>query len=515
MSPRISLEDQAKKNISALLDYAKNKLYLNSYDEVYVENILLDALKLDGPYEEKISDYDFYTVMDELSSYAVSKGIIEENSKRLFETKLIGYCMPTPSKVVEMFDDLAAYKGIKEACNMLYKLQEDSAYIRRPDINKNIIWEDNSQRGKIVITINLSKPEKTPEQVKLAKEAKTGYPKCLLCKEAMGYSGNAAYPARQTIRTIPFELDNEDWFMQYSPYSYFDQHIIVVSNEHRPMCITEGTFRRIVDFLDMFPHYFIGSNAALPIVGGSILAHDHYQGGNKALPIFDRPDRKVFAIAGYPDVKLSIVDWYNSTIRVESKKKDQLLKVVNKIYNEWAIYSDKTHNIIAETKEGKEVVKHNAITPLCCINNDKEYQFNLVLRNNRCDEGHPFGIFHPAQNLHNIKQEAIGLIEAAGLFILPGRLAMECSSIMNILTGKTPLNFAEIAKEDSPLSKHLGMIMQLVNDNGTSLDDSKAQEVIRNYINSACEEILDTTAVFKNDDKGQKAFEKFINKIIE
>lgn len=515
MSPRLSIEEQAKCNVKCLIDYAKKHLYLNSYDTVYTENILLDALKLTEPYSGEIKEYDFYKVMDELSSYAVKKGITDENSKLLFETKLIGICMPAPSKVVEMFDEMTAYKGIKAACDMLYKLSNDSAYIRRPDINKNIIWDYNSERGKIIVTINLSKPEKTPEQVRLAKEAKTGYPKCMLCKDVIGFSGNAAFPARQTIRTIPFELDGEDWFMQFSPYSYFDQHIIVISDEHRPMDITDGTFRRITDFLDMFPHYFIGSNAPLPIVGGSILAHDHYQGGNKVLPIFTRKNRKIFDVASCPDVKLSIVDWYNSVIRVESKNRDQLLETVNKVYKEWQVYSDKSQNIIAETKNGKEITPHNAITPLCVKNDDGNYQFNLILRNNRCDETHPFGIFHPAAELHNIKQEAIGIIEVAGLFILPGRLASECTLIKDILTGKAPLNFAEIAKEDNPLSKHLGMIMQLVNDNGTALDDAKAGQVITDYINSACEKILDTTAVFKNDEIGQKAFEKFISKVTE
>lgn len=515
MPGRISHDDKAKYNIACLLDYATKKLYLQDYDVIYCQNELLDALKLTEPYEGDIKDYEFYTVMNELSDYAVEKKIIDANSKLLFETKLIGYVMPAPSKIVEMFNEIAAYKSPKDACNMLYKLEEDCAYIRRPDIDKNIVWEDNCERGKILISINLAKPEKTPEQVRLAKEAKTGYPKCLLCNEVMGFSGNAAYPARQTIRTIPFELDGEDWFMQYSPYSYFDQHIIVINKEHRPMQITEGTFRRIIDFLDMFPHYFIGSNASLPIVGGSILAHDHYQGGSKCLPLFTRKSRKYYMDSEFPEVNISILDWYNSVVRIESKNRNQLIKAVSKFYDAWEVYSDKTHNILCKTKEGKEYVQHNAITPVCAINDDGEYQFNLILRNNRCDDAHPFGIFHPAQELHHIKQESIGIIEVSGLFILPGRLASEATQIKDILTGKQPLNFKSLADENNPLNKHFGMIAQLCNDYGTNVDDATACNAITNYINNVCEQILDTTAVFKNDDKGQKAFDKFINSVIK
>lgn len=516
MSTKISLEEQAKLFVNCLVDYAKNSLFLNQYDEIYTKNILLDALKLSEPSNDELPKYDFYEVMDFLSDYAIKKGIIDANDKLLFETKLIGYLMPVPSKVVEMFDELYTYKGSQAACDMLYSLEENSAYIRRPDINKNIIWKDsNQEKGDIIVTINLSKPEKTPEQVKAAKEAKTGYPKCLLCSECMGFSGNAAYPARQTIRTIPLELDNEDWFMQFSPYSYYDQHIIVISKEHRPMDMTTSSFKRMIDFLDTFPNYFIGSNAPLPIVGGSILAHDHYQGGKKELPIFSRPDKKVYSIPSCPDVKLSIVDWYNSVVRIESKNKAKLLETVDKVYKTWSSYTDIEQNIISSEKVKKEIIPHNAITPLASINDNGEYRFDLILRNNRTDETHPFGIFHPDKHLHNIKQEAIGIIEVAGLFILPGRLSKETELIKNILTGASPLNFAEIAKEDHPLSKHLGMIMQLANDNGTALSEEKADIVIKNYINKACEAILDTTAVFKNTEDGQNAFESFIEKVIE
>ncbi|MBR4800940.1 MAG: galactose-1-phosphate uridylyltransferase [Clostridia bacterium] len=513
--PRLSAEETAKLNVKRLVDYAVRKLYLQDYDTYYVQNILLDALKLTEPSDNEVGEYEFYSVMSALSDYAVKKGLIEETDKLLFETKLIGFCMPSPSKTIEMFDDVARYSGTKAATDMLFKLGEDSAYLRRPDLDKNIIWENEGQRGRIVVTINLAKPEKTPEQVRLAKLAKGGYPKCLLCIENLGFAGNAAKPPRQTIRIVPFELDGEKWFMQYSPYQYFEEHLIAVCEEHRPMCVTDATFRRMLDFLDMFPHYFIGSNAALPIVGGSILAHDHYQGGKKVLPVFERPARKHFKMAGLQDVDVSIVDWYNSIVRIASKNRKQVLEAVNRFYSAWDTWDEPAMNVLSHTEQNGERVQHNAITPIASVNKDGEYEFNLILRNNRTDEAHPFGIFHPAVELHNIKQESIGIIEVMGVFILPGRLKAEADQMRDILTGKTPLDFKAIAEETHPLHKHLGMITQLVVDYGTGISEKKASEAITDYINKACETILDTTAVFKNTDEGQKAFDKFIHTVCE
>lgn len=512
---RISFEEQAKQNVNKLLDYAVKRLYLDEYDVIYVRNELLDVLRLTEPYEGPLKEYDIYQVMDQLSDYALRKKLIEENEKLNFETKLLGIVMPSPSKVVEMFDDIAAYKGTEAALNMLFKLGEDSAYLRRPDLDKNIIWEhDDGPKGKIIITINLSKPEKTPEQVRLAKLVKGGYPKCMLCAENLGWAGNAAKPARQTLRTIPFELDGESWFLQFSPYQYFEQHVIAVSREHRPMSVTEASFRRMLDFLDMFPHYFIGSNAALPIVGGSILAHDHYQGGKKVLPVFGRPARRTFESNYFGDVKISVVDWYNSVVRLESKDRLDVLRCVNAFNSAWENYSDDSANILCSTLDNGVRVQHNAITPIASFNDSGEYRFDLILRNNRTDEKHPYGIFHPAEELHNIKQEAIGIIEVMGLFILPGRLAQECERIRDILVGKTPFNIQELADENHPLNKHFGMIAQLMADKKKDYSEAIASECITNYINRACEKILDTTAVFKNTEEGQLAFDRFINSVI-
>lgn len=514
--PRISFEEIAKQNVARLLDYAQNKLYLNDLDAIYAQNQLLDALGLTQPCDEaKLGTYDIYEVMNALSDFAVRKKIIDENAKSNFETKLMGFVMPSPSTVVDMFDNEASYNGVDKACDFLCKLGFDSLYLREKDFQKNIVWQHDCKRGNIIVTINLSKPEKTPEQVRLAKEAKTGYPKCVLCQNMLGFVGNAAMPARQNIRIIPFELDGESWFMQFSPYRYFEQHVIAVCKEHRPMCVSDATFARMADFVDMFPHYFIGSNAALPIVGGSILAHDHYQGGKKVLPVFKRPARRYFKVAGYADVNVSVVDWYNSIVRIESKNRKQAIDVANMFRRAWDCYSDESVNIVCETRNGDEKTQHNAITPILSFNDDGEYQFNLILRNNRTDEAHPFGIFHPRAELHNIKQESIGIIEVMGLFILPGRLAGEMSRIRDILTGKTPLDFKALSEESHPLHKHLGMITQLVVDNGTACTESAAEDAVTNYINDVCEQILDTTAVFKNDQQGQDAFDKFIHSVID
>ncbi len=509
--PRLSYDEIAKQNVKKLVDYAQKHLYLDEYDGIYCENALYDLLKITEPTDAQIKgEYDIYEVLDSLCSYAVHKKLIEENDRLLFETKLLGIVMPLPSQVIERFDNTVCHSGIEKACRMLYHLGIDSLYLRKKDLDKNIIWQHPADRGRIIVTVNLSKPEKTAEQVRLAKEAKTGYPKCPLCNENLGFSGNAAMAARQTIRTIPFELGGESWFMQFSPYQYFEEHVIAISTEHRPMVVNAKAFNRMMDFVDLFPHYFIGSNAALPIVGGSILAHDHYQGGKKVLPVFERGARKYFKPQGFGDVNVSIVDWYNSIVRIEGKNREQVEEVASKVLEKWLTYSDESVGILAKTD-----AQHNAITPICSFNDDGEYQFNLILRNNRTDENHPHGIFHPAVDLHNIKQESIGIIEVMGLFILPGRLEREMNAIKDILTGVTPLSFEEIANDTHPLHKHLGMITQLVVDNGTSMKDEDAAQVITDYINNACERILDTTAVFKNDEKGQEAFEKFVNFAIE
>lgn len=508
--PRKSYDEIARRDVRRLIDYARKNLELDDYDAVYVENSLLNLFSLPEPYLEPIGDYELYSVLDSLFAHAVRKKLYEEHERLLFEGRIMGMLMPMPSKVVERFDSIASYRGGAEACKWLQKLEENSTYLRRPDLDKNIKWEHNAERGNIVVTINLAKPEKTPEEVERAKNAKTGYPKCVLCAENLGYFGNAGQPARQHIRTIPIELDGEDWFLQFSPYEYFEEHVIAISAEHRPMKLEESSFRRMLDFVDLFPKYFIGSNAPLPIVGGSVLAHDHYQGGRKVLPVFGRPARKHYLMVGHPEVTVSIVDWYNSVVRIEGKNRDSVVKTAEAFRSAWDAYSDESVGIIAKTD-----AQHNTVTPIAYLNEDNEYSIILILRNNRTDGKHPYGIFHPTEDMHNIKKESIGIIEAMGLFILPGRLAKECDEMKGYFTGATPLNFAELANETHPLHKHFGMIAQIASSHGTALDDEKAKAVITSYINETCEKILDCTAVFKSDEAGKIAFDKFVRSVIE
>ncbi|MCQ2603387.1 MAG: galactose-1-phosphate uridylyltransferase, partial [Clostridia bacterium] len=345
---------------------------LSAEDALYAKNELLFLFGIKEPVEIEIDNVDIYSVLDELFEQAVRLKLYEDGDRLLFEGRIMGMLMPRPSAVIERFDNIAAYEGPMKAAKWLQKLENDATYLRRPDLDKNIKWEHHSERGNITITINLAKPEKTEEEIKRAKAAKTGYPKCPLCFENLGFFGNAAMSARQHIRVIPIELNGEDWFMQFSPYEYFDEHIIAVSKEHRPMHLDESSFARMIDFVALFPDYFIGSNAPLPIVGGSILAHDHYQGGKKVLPVFSRPARKYFSSAKFPDVKITIVDWYNSVVRFESNNKMQIVKAAEAVRSAWDNYSNENVNIIAKTDE-----QHNTVTPIAYKNADGQYAIIL------------------------------------------------------------------------------------------------------------------------------------------
>lgn len=500
------MKNNIKNVIEELLLYATDNLDMFYEDCIYKRNELLDLFKLDSPSDEAVTSHrPIQQILDEAVDYAIKNKICNSDEALRFETRIMGILTPSPYQVITEFENLCM-NGTDIACKYLYDLSVNSNYIRKADIDKNIQWKAENPRGDILITINLAKPEKDPKTILAEKNAPaTNYPKCALCVENVGFAGSATRVARQTLRTIPLELNGENWHFQYSPYVYFDQHCIVLSEEHRPMAITLDTFRRMLDFLELFPDYFIGSNAALPIVGGSILSHDHYQGGAKVLPEMFAKSRKQYTNTLFPDVKISIVDWYNSVVRLESSNRDDLLTATEHIVKMWNDYSDKSVNIIAKDKE-----QHNAVTPIARLNDNNEYVIDLILRNNRTDKVHPYGIFHPAEDLHNIKKEGIGIIEVMGLFILPGRLANEALIIRDYLNGKNTLNFKELANPENPISKHLGMIAQLANDYGTNLSDEETEKHITDYINNACVKILDTTAVFKNDEAGQTAFDKFM-----
>ena len=497
------------KHVANLVSYAEDKLGLNYYDAIYAHNRLLAELKLTEPAAADEILPDFQTgIIDKIVDYAVENGLADPKAKLLYETKIMGLVTPAPSVVMARFDAIVRNEGIEAATDYLNELSVNSNYIRMPDIKKNIKWTANCPGGDLTITINLSKPEKSNEQVALERSLpQTNYPKCMLCVENLGFEGSYRHPARQTIRIIPMFLNDEPWFMQYSPYVYFDNHCIAISEKHQPMSITPNTFTRLLDFVELFPHYFLGSNADLPIVGGSILAHEHYQGGKKVLPMFTRPVRKAFASQKYSDVNIGILDWYNSVIKLSGLNRKNIEAVAREILSAWRVYTDESVGVLHQTD-----APHNTITPIATIE-DNEYCLYLILRNNRTDESHPYGIYHPTEDMHNIKKEGIGLIEAMGTFILPGRLASEITSIVEILSGKTTLNFAELSDEKNPLSKHLAMIAQLVNDNGTALSPEDAENAVVNYVNETCVKILECTAVFKNTEIGQNAFEKFLNSL--
>lgn len=513
MSTEIN-ESSALANVACLLDYAEKKLFLAESDKIYVQNQIFDLLKLEGILPQIKIEKDIYQITTELFAYGVSKGLFESEYHGLFLSKICGMITPMPSKVIEIFDDIAANSNTENATKFLYDLCKSNTYLNMPLLSKNIVWEYKHEDGDLIITINLSKPEKTIEEVEKAKKDLSQYPLCPLCCENIGFAGSESKAGRQHLRGIPIFLNDEEWFFQYSPYSYFKEHLIALSKEHRPMNVDKNTFTRLLDFVELFPHYFIGSNASLPIIGGSILGHEHYQGGAKVLPIFKQRGKSFYTSSKYPNVNVCILNWHNSVIRLTCKNRDQLLIAVNEFFEGWQSYENQELEIVPYTIQNEKKIQHNAITPICLINDDGEYEFNLILRNNRTSEKYKYGIFHTHDSLHNIKKEAIGLIEAQGLFILPGRLNSELNEIKKLLTSSDELDFKKIADERNPLHKHISTIAQLAQTYGTNLPEEQANEIITNYINGACKKILETTAVFKKDEISQNEFVKFVESIL-
>lgn len=490
--------------IEQLLNYAKSNLELESSDTEYVRNLLLANFNLPCPLSGDVDKCEnIQDAIDVMIDYAFENSLSDSEDRILYETKILGLVTPMPSQVIRMFNKLKKAEGIQAATSWLFKLCKANNYIRMIDINKNIMWNYKGSHGDLVVTINLSKPEKDPKQILAALKAKTGYPECMLCKTNVGFKGNAGHPARQTLRIIPITLNDEDWAIQYSPYQYYGEHLIALCCEHRPMDVNKSCLQRLADFVEQFPHYFMGSNAALPIVGGSILTHDHYQGGGKGLPMFGAPVRTKYK-TDYKGVDVMRVDWYNSVIRVMGKKKANVVNAAADIMDKWKNYSDESVNIICKTD-----AQHNAVTPIARVE-DSKFVIDMILRNNRTDEAHPYGIYHPTEDLHNIKKEGIGIIEVMGTFILPGRLEKELKAIAEYLTGNVPYDATELAKEDNALNKHKDMIASLVEQFGTHNNAELANNIVRGYINNACERILECTAVFKNTDEGDKAFERFM-----
>ena len=499
-------DQQVRQKINQLLDYAQKALDLDPRDRMLKLNTLLDLFKQTAPAEDTPDYCDFQTdIADPLVQYAVDSGITDEASRILFETRMFGVVTPLSSAVTDKFYALQSELGVKSATDWLFSLSKANDYVRMTDIKKNIKWEYVGKFGKIGVTINLSKPEKDPKQIALAKlQPKSGYPACMLCESNVGFAGNLNHPARQTLRTIPITLGGEPWWLQYSPYQYYEEHAIAFSDEHRPMSVTPKSFERLLDFVDLFPHYFMGSNAALPIVGGSILTHDHYQGGLKVLPMMSVGSRAEYRSDAFPEVKFSVADWYNSVVRLTSSDKKQIHAAASLVLDKWNCWTDESVGVICKTTD-----QHNAITPIVRKEGDS-YIVDMILRNNRTDDAHPYGIFHPEERLHNIKKEGIGIIEVMGLFILPGRLKKELAEVEKYLTGENTFNKEALSADDHPMRKHGGMIEALLSAHGSALSAKSAKQAVADYVNDACVQILECTAVFKNDEIGQAAFAKFM-----
>ena len=498
--------------VNSLIDYASIHLGLEGLDRVYARNIVLGELGLEYPSDK------FVFSIEEIEKMEVPDYFIEQIEKYLKEEKgysdkeaelkavlVMGVVTPSPEEVVKKFEELRKFDSAR-ALDYLYNLGIKNYYFQKTMVDKNIVWKTDYKNKNIEVSINLSKPEKSNKDIaKLLEKPKPSdikYPKCLLCLENIGFYGNDHHPARENIRFVPVVLDGEMWYLQYSPYGYYYKHCICFSSKHSQMVINESTFKKLVDFVDVYPSFFIGSNADLPIVGGSILNHEHFQGGEHILPVMEADIKKEYKLKKYQNTKLYKLDWYNSTLLIKGKDRKELVSLASEILNAWRTYDDLTNDILSSDANGK----HNTITPSIRKIKD-EYYLYLILRNNRCDEKYPEGIFHAHPEYHHIKKEGIGIIEAMGLFILPARLVRQENEIKDVLS--LNLDNDQIIKKYSDLKDFLSMIELLRKDYNSKTIDKQIKE----YIEDTCKHILMNTAVFKDDKKGNEGLDKFIGGI--
>lgn len=504
--------------IEKLLVYADSFLGLNPLDVIYQRNTLLNLFKLSSPSKKALSDEEAKAIsemkvpdalIEEIMSYALENKIVEDETEAdLFANYVFGILTPKPSEVNNTFMQLKEKLGSQVACDYLYDLSIKNYYIRKTAIDKNLKWDADDLDIPLEITINLSKPEKSNKEVAklLTQPQGEKYPACPLCKENEGFYGSATHPARSNIRTISLTLGGEDWAMQYSPYLYYDEHCILFSKKHTPMKISGKTVERLFDFIELFPGYFIGSNADLPIVGGSILNHEHYQGGKHLMPLQKSKALKTYKCEDYPDTTVEVVDFYNSVIRVSGFNRNTVQALATDIITAWKGYTDESVGIVAD----ENGVKHNTVTPIARFLSDNRYCIELILRNNSTTEQYPDGVFHAHPEYHNIKKEGIGLIEAMGLYILPARLKRQFGAIAEILAHKVEYNAEDIASESHDLYVHKDMIATLMKKHPRVKDVNKANAIITDYVNEVCSKILYNTSVFSKDSKGVLAFNKFL-----
>ena len=507
-----------QENILKLTGYGLATGLIEPEDKQYTINRLLELFQLDELEDDVVSAYEkqpqmtqetaedaLEGILSQMMDYAHEQGILEEDSivyRDLFDTKIMSMLVPRPGEVIRRFRELYQ-EDAQKATDYFYKLSRDTDYIRRYRIKKDLKWTTDTPFGELDITINLSKPEKDPKAIAAAKLAKqSGYPKCLLCKENEGYAGRINHPARQNHRIIPVTINSSDWYFQYSPDVYYNEHCIVFNSEHTPMKIERAAFGKLLDFVEQFPHYFVGSNADLPIVGGSILSHDHFQGGHYEFAMAKAPVEQEIRFDGFEDVCAGIVRWPMSVIRIASESRERLVELADKILLKWRGYTDEDAFIFAET-DGEP---HNTITPIA-RKRDGKYELDLVLRNNITTDEHPLGVYHPHAGLHHIKKENIGLIEVMGLAVLPARLKDEMAQLKEAL-----LSGADI-RADEVLEKHADWVREFCakyDSAGTVIDASNVDEILRTEIGLVFQQVLEDAGVYKCTKEGRDAFLKFI-----
>lgn len=488
--------------VKSLVRYAIDNEMIEKWDEIWAINTVCQALNMDSFEDCEAENAELEDILASILDYAVENGLCEESVvyRDLFDTKIMGLLTPRPSEVISKFQFLYI-RDKKSATDYYYKLCQDSDYIRRYRIKNDLKWITKTEYGDIDITINLSKPEKDPKAIAAALKMKaTSYPKCLLCKENEGYMGRINHPARQNHRIIPMTLGGENFFMQYSPYVYYNEHCIVFNAEHTPMKIDKSAFAKLLDFVEKFPHYFVGSNADLPIVGGSILTHEHFQGGNYEFAMAKAPIETKVTFSGFEDIQAGIVKWPMSVIRIKGTDKARLVELADKVLTTWRGYTDKDSFIYAET----EGTPHNTITPIARMRNG-QFELDLVLRNNITTEDCPLGYYHPHPEYHHIKKENIGLIEVMGLAVLPSRLKNEMAVL-----GKAMVNGEDISANETIAShkEWAEMIMQKYDINEDNIDD-----ILKKEIGIVFTSILGQCGVYSRDEEGKAGFLRFIESV--
>ncbi len=491
--------------VAKLASYALQKGLIEESEYFWAVNTILDVLKIDAhtnpsPVQGTV---ELAPVLEELLDDAHKRGVLAENSvvyRDIFDTELMGRLTPRPAQVIAKFQTLYA-QSPKAATDWYYTFSQDTNYIRRDRIAKDMQWKAPTEYGELDITINLSKPEKDPKAIAAARNLPvSSYPRCQLCAENEGYAGRVNHPARQNHRIIPITINGSPWFLQYSPYVYYNEHCICLNREHTPMKIDRACFGKLLDFVRQFPHYFVGSNADLPIVGGSILAHDHFQGGRFTFPMEKAPVETPFTFSGFEDVEAGIVKWPMSVIRISSGDPDRLIDLSDKILGRWRAYTDEAAVIFAET----DGVPHNTITPIARRRGEK-FELDLVLRNNLTTEQYPLGLYHPHDELHHIKKENIGLIEVMGLAVLPARLKEELAAVADCLAAGRDLRADEKTAKHADWAESFASSYQITSEN--------ALEIVQEETGLVFAQVLEHAGVYKRTAEGKKAFLRFLNSV--